>query len=149
MVMDQVLALLRANLVASPPTTVKPLRRVEAGQVDAETGPRPMLGVTLAAARPVAAVDDDKVWEATVQLAVIVDLIAADAHGGMLDVVGAVEDYLDSLIDAGIVEGANGLDDRAWKFEYPTVRAGARVGIAKAAQTFVVRVQRAQNRVPA
>lgn len=148
-VMDQVLTLLRGNLAANPPTATRPLRRIEAGTVEAEAGPRPLMGVTLLKARPVGAIDNDKVWEATTLLMVVVDLAAADGHGGMLDVVGSVEDYLDTLIDIGVVAGADGFDDRAWTIEYPATRAGARVGVAKATQTFVVRVQRAQNRVPA
>lgn len=149
LVMDEVLSLLRANLVADPPTGARPFRRVEAGAVAAESGPRPLLGVTLVKARAAAALDDDKVWEATTQLAVVVDLTAADAHGGMLDAVAAVEDGLDALREVGVVAGADGLDDRAWSFEVPAPRAGPRTGVAKATQTFVARVGRGANRAPA
>lgn len=147
-VMDQVLSQLRSGLLANPPTAAQPFRRIEAGLIDAEVGPRPVMGVTLLRARPSGSLDNDKVWEATTQLVVVVDLAAADAHGLMLDVVAGVEDYLDALIDVGIVEGADGFDDRAWSFEYPATRAGARVGVAKATQTFVVRVERTHNRTP-
>lgn len=148
-VMDEVLTVLRGQVVANPPTADKPFRRIEAGIVDAEAGPRPVLGVVLSKARPVGSIDNDKVWEATTQLVAVVDLTGADAHGGMLDVVGAVEDALDGLMDVGVVEGSDGFDNRAWSFEYPVTRSGARVGVARATQTFVVRVEREQNRVPA
>ena len=60
-----------------------------------------------------------------------------------------IEDYLDGIIDTGVLEGAEGFDDRAWTFDYPKSSAGARVAVATAKHTFVVKVERQQNRVPA
>ena len=140
---------LRANLVAEPPTAEKPLRRVEVGAAGSQEYPRPFLTLMLTRSRPIAAVDNDKVIEVTMTLRLVTDVSAADPHGAMLDTIGAVDDYLDSLIDTGVLEGAEGFDDRGWTFDYPQGTAGARVAAATATQTFLVKVERGQNRVPA
>ena len=82
-------------------------------------------------------------------LRLVMDVTAADPHGAMLDRIGAVDDYLDSLIDAGVIEGAEGFDDRVWTFDYPRTAAGTRAASASAVQTFVVKVERGRNRLPA
>ena len=87
--------------------------------------------------------------ETAVEMHVVTDVLGADPHGALLDTIAAVDDYLDSIIDAGVVEGAAGLDDRAWTLDYPKAGAGARVASAQATQTLVVKVQREQNREPA
>ena len=140
---------LQANLVAEPPTAVKPFRRVEVGQAGVEEYPRPFLTLMLTRARPIAVVDNDKVIEVTMTLRLVMDVSGSDPHAAMLDSIGAIDDYLDSLIDAGVLEGAEGFDDRVWTFEYPAETAGVRAAVASATQTFVVKVEREQNRVPA
>ena len=100
-------------------------------------------------ARPIAVVDNDKVIEVTMTLRLVMDVSGSDSHAAMLDSIGAIDDYLDSLIDVGVLEGAEGFDDRVWTFEYPAGTAGARAAVASATQTFVVKVEREQNRVPA
>ncbi len=146
---EELTAKLRANLVAEPPTATKPFRKVEAGVAEVQAYPRPFLTVFLNRTRPLAVTDNDKVIEVTMTLRMVTDVAASDPHGAMLDQIGALDDYLDSLIDTGVLEGADGFDDRAWTFEYPRGTAGARVATASATQTFVVKVERAQNRVPA
>ena len=140
---------LRANLVAAPPTAAKPFRRVEVGAAGLEEYPRPFLTLMLTRTRPVAVVDNDKMIEVTMMLRSVTDVSAADPHAAMLDTIGAVDDYLDSLIDTGVLEGAEGCDDRVWTFEYPRGTVGVRAAVASATQTFVVKVERGQNRVPA
>ena len=146
---DELSTKLRANLVADPPTATKPFRRVEVGPVGIEEYPRPFLGLLLSRARPIGVTDNDKIIEASMTLRLVTDVTASDPHGAILDKIGAVDDYLDSLIDTGILEGAEGFDDRVWTFDYPRATSGARVASASAAQTFVVTVERQQNRVPA
>ena len=140
---------LQANLVAEPPTAVKPFRRVEVGPAGVEEYPRPFLTLMLTRARPIAVVDNDKVIEVTMTLRLVMDVSGSDPHAAMLDSIGAIDDYLDSLIDAGVLEGAEGFDDRVWTFEYPAGTVGARAAVASATQAFVVKVEREQNRVPA
>ncbi len=138
---------LRANLVADPPTATKPFRRVEVGGTGVEEYARPFLTVRLSQSEPIGVIDDDKLMSVTMTLRAIADALAMDSHEVMLDVVGAVDDYLDSLIDVGVLDGADGFDDRTWNFEYPNVTSGARVIVAEAEQRFVVKVKRGQNRV--
>lgn len=140
---------LRTNLAGDPPTAAKPFRRVavHAGGVDAF--PRPFLALHLTRTRPVGIVDNDKLVEVTMSLRMVTDVGGADPHAAMLDPIGAVEDYLDSLIDIGVLEGAEGFDDRVWTLEYPKTTAGARVATASGTQSFVVKVERGQNREPA
>ena len=140
---------LRTNLVADPPTATKPFRRVEIADTGVEEYPRPFLTLLLSRTRPVGVVDNDRLVEVTMTLRVVTDVAASDPHAAMLDTIGAVEDYFDSILDAGVIEGAEGFDDRAWTFEYPRATAGARVASATATQTFVVKVERGQNREPA
>lgn len=140
---------LRTNLVADPPTAAKPFRQVEVGETGVEAYPRPFLSLSLSKVRPAATVDNDKAVEVTMTLGVVTDVSAADPHSEILDKVGAVEDYLDSIIDTGVIEGAEGFDHRVWTFEYPRATAGARVARADATQAFVVKVERGYNRVPA
>ena len=80
-------------------------------------------------------------------LRVVTDVVVADPLSAVLDKVTAIEDYLDDIIDTGVIEGAEGFDDRVWSFEYPS--AGARMAVATATQTFIVKVERGNNRVPA
>lgn len=140
---------LRTNLVADPPTATKPFRRVEIADTGVEEYPRPFLTLLLTRTRPVGVADNDRLLEVTMTLRVVTDVAASDPHAAMLDTIGAVEDYFDSILDAGVIEGAEGFDDRAWTFEYPRATAGARVASATAIQTFVVKVERGQNREPA
>jgi len=146
---DALLTKFRANLVASPPTAPKPFRCIEVGASGADEVPRPFLSVRLMRTRPISACNNDKLWEAELTLRIVTDVAAADPHVGVLDAIGAVEDYLDSIIDTGVSDGAEGFDDREWTIEYPKTSAGARLAAAKASQSFVVKVQRQQNRVPA
>ena len=140
---------LAANLVADPPTTTKPFRRVAVGASKVEEYPRPFLTLMLTRTRPIGVTDNDKLVEVTMAMRLVTDVAQSDPHAAVLDKVGAIDDHLDSLIDTGILEGAEGFDNREWTFEYPSTTSGARVTAASAAQSFVVRVERGQNRVPA
>lgn len=146
---DELVSKLRINLVAEPPTATRPFRRVEVGAAGVEEYPRPFLTVALTHSKPVSTVQNDKLWQVTMSLRLVMDVAAADPHGTVLNAIGAVEDYLDSIVDTGVLDGAEGFDDRVWSFEYPRDSAGFRVAVASAAQSFVVAVQRQQNRVPA
>ncbi|MFQ5415022.1 MAG: hypothetical protein ACE5E6_11240 [Phycisphaerae bacterium] len=139
---------LRGNLVAEPPTAARPFRGVHDGPLDATGFPRPYLAVWVADAVPVATTDDDKIMRVTTGLTVVTDIVGPDPHDAILDAVGAVDDYLDGIIDAGVIEGAEGFDDRAWTLDYPPTTTGPRVGGAHATATFIVKVQRGQNIVP-
>ncbi|MCH7838998.1 MAG: hypothetical protein IID38_02025 [Planctomycetes bacterium] len=140
---------LRTNLVADPPTATKPFRRVEVHQAGVEEYPRPFLTLSLSRARPIGVIDNDKLIEVAMTLRLVTDVSASDPHAAVLDKIGALEDYLDGIVDAGVIEGAEGFDQRVWSFEYPKTPAGARVAAASATQTFVVKVERQQNREPA
>lgn len=140
---------LRTNLVADPPTTTKPFRRVEVGAAGVEEYPRPFLTLALTRTKPIGVTDNDKIIEVTTALRLVIDISVSDLHAGLLDRIGAVEDYLDSLIDTGVLEGVEGFDDREWTFEYPKTSAGVRVATAQAKQTFVAKIERQQNREPA
>ncbi len=140
---------LRTNLVADPLTSAKPFRRVEVGGAGVEEYPRPFLTLLLARARPIGISENDKLTEVTMTLRLVTDVAAADPHTAMLDKIGALEDYLDSVVDTGVIGGAEGFDDRVWTFDYPRTTAGARVAAASATQTFVVKVERERNREPA
>lgn len=142
-------AVMRANLVDAPPTPSKPFRRVAVGTQGVTEFPRPFLTLRLDRTSPIGTTDGDKLLRVTMDLRVVTDMTDADGHAVMLDHIGAVDDHLDSLIDTGVIEGADGFDDRGWSIEYPKATAGARVAVATAQQTFVVRVERGQNRQPA
>ena len=148
-VVDELTTKLTDNLVADPPTAVKPFRRVAVASAGFEEYPRPFLTLVLTRTRPIGVADDDKLIEVTVTLRIVTDVSASDPHAAMLDKIGALDDYLDSIVDTGVLEGAEGFDDRVWTFEYANATAGARAAAATATQTFVVKVQREQNRVPA
>jgi len=146
---DALVSLSRANLVANPPTATKPFRSIAVGDSGPEAFPRPYCALSLSRTRLVGTMDDDKLIEVAMTMRTYVDAIQQDAHAAMLDIIGAVDDYLDGLIDIGILEGASGFDDRDWTFEYPKTSSGSRVVSVTGKQTFVVTVQRLQNRVPA
>jgi len=146
---DELVNKLRVNLAANPPTAVKPFRRVEVGDTGVEEYARPFLTVQLIRTRPIGVTDDDRVFEISLALRLVTDVTAADPHGAILDKIGALEDYIDGIRDTGVIAGAEGLDDRAWTFTYPAQTSGARTAVAEAQQTFVVKVQRAFNRVSA
>lgn len=140
---------LRTNLAADPPTVSKPLRVVDVGISGVEEQPRPFLSLLITGFSPIGVIDNDKVVEVTLSIRVVTDVLETDPHDAMLDTIGAIEDYLDGIVDTGVIDGAEGFDNRAWTLEYPRRPAGARVATATATQTFVVTVERGQNRVPA
>jgi len=140
---------LRTNLVADPPTAEKPFRRVAAGAGGYQEYVRPFLTLTLVAARPLGITQGDKLIQVAMTLRVVTDVCLEDPHGVMLDTIAALEDYFDAVMEEGIIEGAEGFDDRQWSFEYPKATAGTRVAAATATQSFVVKVQRGYNRVAA
>ncbi len=140
---------LQSNLVADPPTVLAPFRRIEVARAGLDEFPRPFLTLLLTRARLIGIVDNDKLVEVTMTMRLVTDVSASNPHEALLDKIGAVDDYFDSLIDSGIIEGAEGFDGRSWSFEYPRTTAGVRVASATATETFVVKIEREQNRVPA
>jgi hypothetical protein len=145
---DELLVKLRSNLVADPPTAVRPFRHIVVGDFSMVEHARPFLAVALARAKAVGAADGDKLMEVSMNVQVVCDILGSDAHGELLDRTAAVDDYLDSLLDSGVIDGADGFDDRVWTFTHPRTSSGARTATASAVQTCVVRVEREQNRVP-
>lgn len=146
---DALVAALRTGLVADPPTGARPFRSVLAQPGEPTSRPRPFLTVSLAKAEPVGVSDGDKLFAVTGVIRVVGDAAGDDAHAAMLDAVGAVEDVLDGMLGAGVVEGASGFDHRVWTFAYPTTTAGVGLVIAEADHSFVARVERSFHRVPA
>lgn len=146
---DELVDKLRTNLVADPPTATKPFRRVEVGATGVEEYARPFVSLLVTGATPVGVSDNDKILEVAAVFRLVIDVTQSATLGAVLDAVGAFDDYLDGIIDAGVIEGAEGFDDRAWAFEYPRSPAGARVIVATAKFVFIVKVERQQNRVPA
>lgn len=147
--LDQLVIKLRANLVASPPTTTKPFHAVHVGAPGATDHPRPFLAINLIRARAIATVDGDRIMEVEIAARVVADVTGADPFDTILDRVGATDDYLDSLIGTGIIDGAEGFDDRVWTFEDAKTRSGPRTLSATAKQTLIVKIQRNQNQTPA
>jgi hypothetical protein len=141
-------SLLRANLIADPPTASAPFRRIQEGHGAGTEHPRPFMTVRLVGTKLLGATDDDKVIRVAMVLRMVTDVSESDPHDAILDVVGTVDDYLDSIRESGVIEGAEGFDDRTWEFEYPRSTAGARLAAAEAEQSFVVKVKREQNRAP-
>lgn len=146
---EELTAKLRANLVADPPTAAKPFRRVEVSGGVAEAYARPFLTLELTRFRPVGVTDNDRLIAVELSMRIATDLSASDPHARILDTIGAVEDYFDTIVDTGVHEGAEGFDDREWTVEYPRTTAGARRATASARQICVVKVQRGNNREPA
>jgi len=122
--------MLRNNLIADPPTASQPFRRITFGAWGMENFPRPHMSLQLSGSKPVGIVDNDKVFEVGMSIRIFTDVTDTDGFASVLDHMGAVDDYLDSLIDTGIIEGTDGFDDRAWSIEYPKETTGARVVIA-------------------
>lgn len=146
---EELIDKLRTNLVADSLTAAEPFRRVTVGEAGVEEYPRPYLTLWLVRSRPIGVSENDKLVEVSMSLRVVTDVSASDPHEAILDKIGALDDYLDSIADTGVIEGAEGFDDRAWTFNYPSATAGARVATASATQTFVVKVEREHNREPA
>jgi len=148
-VIDELGVKLEANLVADPPTPAQPFRKVTIGRPAATAHPRPFISVAPMQLKPVGSSSGDRLFEVTVMLEVAVDVTDDDPAAPLLDLIGAVEDYMDSIADEGVVDGASGFDDREWSLDHPRTTAGARVATAEARQTFVARVERNFNRTPA
>ena len=148
-VIEDLTTKLRANIVADPPTDSRPFRKMEIAAAGVEEYPRPFLTLQLIRSRVVGVTDNDKLLEVTMSFRLVTDVSALDPHAAILDKIGAVEDYFDSLIDIGVLDGSEGFDNRIWKIDYPKTTSGSRVGVALAEQSFVVKVERQQNREPA
>lgn len=146
---DSLLTLMRTNLVADPLTAVKPLRRIETGDVANDSYARPFMTVSVDRLRMVGVVDDDRLIEASLTMRIVSETTQRDAADAIFDVVGAVDDYLDSLRDVSIIDGVKGFDDRVWAIDYPRQSSGARVVMATSKSIMVVNVERLQNQLPA
>jgi len=146
---DALVSKLRINLVADPPTAAKPFRRIEAGVGEVEHFARPFLTVRPIRARVASVVDGDKVIEVTIEMRIVADAVSVDPYTAVYDQMGAVEDYLDSIREPGVIDGAAGFDERVWALETPKSGSGSRVSTATAQQTLIVKVQRGYNRVGA
>jgi hypothetical protein len=107
------------------------------------------LTVRAVRARAASVVDDDKVVEVTVELRIVADIVGVDPLTAVYDQMGAVEDYLDSIRDTGIIDGSAGFDERTWALETVKLTSGARVSTVTAQQTLIVKVQRGFNRAAA
>ena len=149
-VMQGLMSALRTNLQADPPTAAKPFRRIEEGQGTSSEYVRPFMTVRLVKTEPVSTTEGDKILQATLAMRLVTDVVSDDPHDAILDAVGAIEDYFDSLFTGGngIVEGADGFDDRTWTLTYPAGSTGVQTAEAACEQTFVVKVERDHNRVP-
>lgn len=147
--MQSLMSKLRTNLQADPPTAAKPFRRIEEGQGTANEYVRPFMTVRLTKTEPVATTQGDKIAQAMVSMRLVTDVVSDDPHAAILDAIGAVEDYFDSLLTGGtdVEEGADGFDDRTWKLTYPAGSTGVQTAEAVCEQTFVVKVERGFNRV--
>ena len=148
-VVDELMNKLETNLVADPPTADKPFRVVTSGHSVATAYPRPFMSIAPTTTKPVGVTSGDRLFAVSVTLQIVTDVSDNDPTAPLLDLVGAVEDYMDAIADAGVVDGASGFDDREWTFDFPRATAGARVATAEARQTFVARVERNFNRTPA
>ena len=137
------------QLIADPPTPAAPFRAVPWGPAEPESHPRPFLTLWPADVEPLGVIDDDKVLRVELRCAAVVDIRTEAAAPTLLDAAAAVDDCLDGLRPTLLAEGADGLDDHTWTFAYPKTAAGARVGTATATLTFVARVERSHNRLPA
>lgn len=146
--MEELVVKLRANLVADPPTPQKPFRKVESGMGGIEHLPRPFLAVHAVRVRTISAIDDDKVVEIIIEMRIAADILGVDPLTAVYDQIGAVEDYLDSIRETGIIEGTAGYEDRTWALETSNSGSGARISTATAQQTLIVHVQRGFNRAP-
>ncbi len=146
---DSLVTNLRANLVAEPPTATKPFRIMAVGDVKFDEHTRPFLTLSVERIRPIGTTQNDKILEVRATFRMAADISASDPHTTILDKIGALEDHFDTLIDIGVVEGSDGFDDREWLIDYPKFASGMRVVSATATQSFVVRAERLQNRIPA
>ena len=146
---DELVSKLRSNLVADPPTATRPFRKIEPGIGEVDHYPRPFLTVRAVRARAASVVDDDKIVEVTIELRIVADIAGVDPYTAVYDQMGAVEDYLDSIRDGGIIDGAAGFDERTWALETSKSGNGPRVSTATAQQTLMVKVQRGFNRAGA
>lgn len=142
---DELLNKLRTDLVAAPPTALKPFRSVVVGAFAGTEFARPFLSIELVRARPIGTTDGDKVLEVETGVRITADVLGDDAHAELLDLVAIVDDYMDGLLDAGAIDGADGFDSRIWAFDEPKITAGPRLARATAREAFVVRVARGQN----
>jgi len=133
------------RMVKDPPTASKPFRKVIEGEAGFVEHARPFITIKATRAKPIGVTDDDKMMEVTVVCRMVTDVLDAGPNDALFDKVAAVDDYFDSIIEDGLIEGAEGFDSRAWEFGYPKTTSGARVAYAECTQTFVVKVDREAN----
>jgi len=145
-VVDALVAGFNTNLVSNPPTPTKPFRKLLTGDIGLVEYARPYIAVRLTKAKPLAATEDDKLMEVTVAIKLVTDVFESDPHNALLDKVAEVDNYFDSTRQLGLVDGAEGFDNRTWQFVYPPTRSGARVAYAESLQSYVVKVERDMNR---
>lgn len=141
---------LRSNLKADPPTSSRPFRRIEEGEADFGEYVRPFMTVSVLATEPAGTTEGDKVVRVSLGMRLVTDVVSDNPHDAILNAVGAVEDYFDDLLtdEDGIIEGAEGFDDRSWTLGYPPGSSGARAAEASCRQSFMVKVERGYNRNP-
>ena len=146
LVVEKIKSQFDSKLVADPPTATKPFRKVIEGEATFVEHARPFITIMAIGAKTISVTDDDKMIEVTVLCRLVTDVLEAGPTDELFDKVGAVDDYFDSIIAGGMIDGAEGFDARSWKFGYPRETSGARVAFAECTQTFVVKVDRSDNR---
>jgi hypothetical protein len=138
--------LLRDEVQADPPTAGTPFRRVVEGPTGLTEHPRPFVSVHVVSTRVVGAVDGDKLVSVALVLRVVGDAIGAGAHAAMLQLVGAVEDAVESWEDDGVVAGVMGFEAWDWRMAPGESAGGVKAVSAEARVGIVVRVVRGANR---
>ncbi|MFQ5463590.1 MAG: hypothetical protein ACE5E5_13320 [Phycisphaerae bacterium] len=146
---DALMARLRAVLVADPPTPAAPFYGAIAGTPAPTSHPRPFLAVTVVAAEPIGGISGDKLIRVALGLHIVTDVGQTDPHAEIVDKIGAVDDFFDNTIQTGLIEGAQGFDDRNWQIDMAVATSGSRTAGAAARQSMIVKVARNQNRIPA
>jgi len=144
---QSLVAVMRSDLTAEPPTAAKPLRRVEEGPARFGEYVRPFMTVSLSQMEPLASIEGDKIWRASLVLRIVTDVMSGDPHSVLLGAVAAVEDFFDDLMadEDEVIEGADGFDDRTWTLGYPAGSTGSAAAEASCKQSFVVKVGRGEN----
>jgi len=139
----------RASLVASPPMPTAPFYSVAVGSPQPTSHPRPFFSIAIVAAEAIGVSDGDKLIRATLALSIVTDIGQTDPHTEIVDKIGAVDDFFDDKIQAGLIEGVQGLDGRNWQIDSSSITSGSRIASATARVSMIVKVERNQNRIPA
>ena len=144
-VLDKIESRYRTKLVADPPTATKPFWTVIEGIATGIEATRPFLAIHATEVRPTDRMDGDQHFRLTFVTQLFTDIDDASQIADLHNKMSEVDDFWDDERATGLLNGAEGFDERRWQIIHPKETQPTRLGRAELTNTCIVNVKRGTN----